>query len=289
MAGVSTLLKYKLTVLGDESVGKTSIIIRFTYDKFDSTYQIQCLILQPTIGIDFLSKTVHLEDFAVRLQLWDTGGKERFRNLIPSYIADSSYIVIVYDVTNRKSYLNISTWIEDVRTKRGNDAVIVLVGNKTDLVDKRQVSTEEGDNQARKFGCMFVETSAKDGFNVRHVFFRIISNVREYMKPHDNPSPNLSNQQPSPQESQQTPPNRPQEQDIHPQHPQLAVPTPQASSTCESLEDIVKNLVITQQQYIQDTQASLKNLEKAIEQLVALVGKLEAKEWFPSQTEVNLT
>lgn len=109
------------------------------------------------------------------------------------------------------------------------------------------------------------------------------------MKPHDNPSPNLSNQQPSPQESQQTPPNRPQEQDIHPQHPQLAVPTPQASSTCESLEDIVKNLVITQQQYIQDTQASLKNLEKAIEQLVALVGKLEAKEWFPSQTEVNLT
>jgi len=91
MATVSPLAKYKLVFLGDQSVGKTSIITRFMYDKFDTTYQ-------ATIGIDFLSKTMYLEDRTVRLQLWDTAGQERFRSLIPSYIRDSSVAVIVYDV-----------------------------------------------------------------------------------------------------------------------------------------------------------------------------------------------
>ncbi|MFS7949361.1 putative small GTP-binding protein [Helianthus anomalus] len=93
MAGVSPLAKYKLVFLGDQSVGKTSIITRFMYDKFDTTYQ-------ATIGIDFLSKTMYLEDRTVRLQLWDTAGQERFRSLIPSYIRDSSVAVIVYDVAS---------------------------------------------------------------------------------------------------------------------------------------------------------------------------------------------
>merc|ERR1712137_106684 len=112
------------------SVGKTSIITRFMYDTFDATYQ-------ATIGIDFLSKTMYLEDRTVRLQLWDTAGQERFRSLIPSYIRDSSVAVVVFDITNRKTFLNTSKWIEDVRTERGNDVIIVLVGNKTDLNDKR--------------------------------------------------------------------------------------------------------------------------------------------------------
>jgi Ras-related protein Rab-6A len=91
MVNVSPLSKYKLMFLGDQSVGKTSIITRFMYDKFNNTYQ-------ATIGIDFLSKTMYLEDWTVRLQLWDIVGQERFCNLIPSYIWDSSVAVIVYDV-----------------------------------------------------------------------------------------------------------------------------------------------------------------------------------------------
>jgi Ras-related protein Rab-6A len=146
--------------LGDQSVGKTSIITRFMYDKFDTTYQ-------ATIGIDFISKTMYLEDRTVRLQLWDTAGQERFRSLIPSYIRDSSVAVVVYDVTNRQSFLNTARWIEEVRSERGADVIIVLVGNKTDLVDKRQVSIEEGDNKAREFNVMFIETSAKAGFNIK--------------------------------------------------------------------------------------------------------------------------
>ncbi|KAJ0450358.1 putative small GTP-binding protein [Helianthus annuus] len=120
-----------------------------------------------TIGIDFLSKTMYLEDRTVRLQLWDTAGQERFRSLIPSYIRDSTVAVIVYDVANRESFLNTLKWIEEVRTERGSDVIIVLVGNKTDLVDKRQVSIEEGDGKAREHGVMFVETSAKAGFNIK--------------------------------------------------------------------------------------------------------------------------
>ncbi|CAA7019839.1 unnamed protein product [Microthlaspi erraticum] len=166
MASVSPLAKYKLVFLGDQSVGKTSIITRFMYDKFDTTYQ-------ATIGIDFLSKTMYLEDRTVRLQLWDTAGQERFRSLIPSYIRDSSVAVVVYDVANRLSFLNTSKWIEEVRTERAGDVIIVLVGNKTDLVEKRQVSIEEGESKGREYGVMFIETSAKAGFNIKPLFRKI--------------------------------------------------------------------------------------------------------------------
>eukprot|EP00286_Rhodomonas_abbreviata_P012645 CAMPEP_0181324638 /NCGR_PEP_ID=MMETSP1101-20121128/20473_1 /TAXON_ID=46948 /ORGANISM="Rhodomonas abbreviata, Strain Caron Lab Isolate" /LENGTH=210 /DNA_ID=CAMNT_0023432841 /DNA_START=150 /DNA_END=782 /DNA_ORIENTATION=+ len=157
------LAKYKLVFLGDQSVGKTSIITRFMYDKFDSTYQ-------ATIGIDFLSKTMYLDDRVVRLQLWDTAGQERFRSLIPSYIRDSSVAVIVFDVTNRESFDNTGRWIDEVRQERGDDVILALVGNKTDLAEKRRVSREEGEEKARKYKILFVETSAKAGLNVKALF-----------------------------------------------------------------------------------------------------------------------
>jgi len=160
------LKKFKLVFLGEQSVGKTSLITRFMYDSFDNTYQ-------ATIGIDFLSKTMYLDDRTVRLQLWDTAGQERFRSLIPSYIRDSSVAVVVYDITNRSSFMNTSKWVDDVRGERGNDVIIVLVGNKTDLNDKRQVTTEEGEKKAKEFKVMFIETSAKAGHNVKPLFKKI--------------------------------------------------------------------------------------------------------------------
>ncbi|KAJ2504819.1 GTPase Ryh1 [Coemansia sp. RSA 2049] len=160
------LSKYKLVFLG-EQIGKTSIITRFMYDTFDTTYQ-------ATIGIDFLSKTMYLEDRTVRLQLWDTAGQERFRSLIPSYIRDSSVALVIYDITNRESFIQTTKWIEDVRAERGDEVIIVLVGNKTDLNDAgRQVSTEEGEKKARDFNVMFMETSAKAGHNVKILFRNI--------------------------------------------------------------------------------------------------------------------
>ena len=169
--------------------------------------------LQATIGIDFLSKTMYLEDRTVRLQLWDTAGQERFRSLIPrcapparspaflhpplcapallpalgsaaalllnhacrgrSYIRDSSVAVVVYDVTNRQSFLNTPKWIEEVRTERGDDVVIVLVGNKTDLSEKRHVSLEDAEAKAKEHGVIFIETSAKGGVNIKALFRKI--------------------------------------------------------------------------------------------------------------------
>lgn len=116
---------------------------------------------------------MYLEDRTVRLQLWDTAGQERFRSLIPSYIRDSSVAVVVYDITNRTSFMNTSKWVDDVRGERGNDVIIVLVGNKTDLNDKRQVTTEEGEKKAKEFKVMFIETSAKAGHNVKTLFRKI--------------------------------------------------------------------------------------------------------------------
>ena len=156
------------------------------YDKFDATYQ-------ATIGIDFLSKTVHLENSrGVRLQLWDTAGQERFRSLIPSYIRDSSVAVIVYDVAYRQSFLNVAKWIDEVKQERGENVVIAIVGNKTDLVEEREVETEEGEKFARGLnvgnssshsesgstnggngGAIFIEASAKAGYNVKALFRKI--------------------------------------------------------------------------------------------------------------------
>lgn len=180
---ISPLAKYKLVFLGDQGVGKTSIITRFMYDTFDKNYQ-------ATIGIDFLSKTMYLEDRTVRLQLWDTAGQERFRSLIPSYIRDSSVAVVVFDITNRASFLNTSKWIEDVRNERGNDVIIILVGNKTDLSDKRQVSVEEGEDKANKEGIMFIESSAKAGFNIKALFRKLATAL-----------PGIENAQPAPSQN----------------------------------------------------------------------------------------
>jgi len=160
------LRKYKLVFIGDQSVGKTSIISRFQFDTFDDHYQ-------TTIGIDFVSKTVPVDDGTVRLQLWDTAGQERFRSLIPSYIRDSHVAVVVFDITNRESFESTSKWIADVRAQRGNDVVIVLVGNKTDLAAQRQVTTAELEARAAEQEIMFIETSAKDGFNIKLLFRRL--------------------------------------------------------------------------------------------------------------------
>jgi small GTP-binding protein len=130
-------------------------------------------MLNPPVKILNPHQTMYLEDRTVRLQLWDTAGQERFRSLIPSYIRDSSVAVVVYDITNKKTFENTRKWVDDVRGERGNDVIIVLVGNKTDLNDKREVTTQQGEEEAKKNNLMFIETSAKLGHNVKTLFKRI--------------------------------------------------------------------------------------------------------------------
>ncbi|KPI83417.1 small GTP binding protein rab6-like protein [Leptomonas seymouri] len=164
--------KHKLVLLGDQSVGKTSIIARFMYDTFDQQYQ-------PTIGIDFFSKTIHLEDDRdVRLHLWDTAGQERFHSLIPSYIRNSAATVVVYDITSRSSFFNAFKWIDEVRSESGAGVVIMLVGNKMDMAsERREVSTEEALKKARECDVLFAEVSAKHGVNIKQMFRQVAASL----------------------------------------------------------------------------------------------------------------
>lgn len=159
----SQVKKYKIVFLGDLSVGKTSIINQFMYGTFDPVHQ-------PTIGIDFLSKTMYLDDRTIRLQLWDTAGQERFRSLIPGYIRDCSMAVVVFDITQKQSFLSIDKWIEDVRNERGGDVVIMVAANKSDLTDRRTVSSEEIDKKSKDLNVKMLEVSAKTGNNVKLLF-----------------------------------------------------------------------------------------------------------------------
>lgn len=176
------LTKYKIVFLGEQGVGKTSLITRFMYDTFDDNYQ-------ATIGIDFLSKTMYLDDKTIRLQLWDTAGQERFRSLIPSYIRDSRVAIVVYDITKRKSFEFIDKWIEDVKNERGEENVILcVVGNKSDLTEERQVTTEEGEKKAQLLGAkIFMETSTKAGYNVKNLFKKIAKSLPEFQDSDVNP------------------------------------------------------------------------------------------------------
>ena len=176
-----TLSKYKIVFLGEQGVDKTSLITRFMYDTFDDHYQ-------ATIGIDFLSKTMYLDDKTIRLQLWDTAGQERFRSLIPSYIRDSRVAIVVYDITKKKSFDFIDKWIEDVKNERGEENVILcIVGNKNDLTDERQVTIEEGQEKSRALGAkIFMETSTKAGYNVKNLFKKIAKSLPEFQDSNSN-------------------------------------------------------------------------------------------------------
>jgi Ras-related protein Rab-6A len=114
-----------------------------------------------------------VDDGTVRLQLWDTAGQERFRSLIPSYIRDSHVAVVVFDLTSRQSFESTKRWIADVRAQRGNDVIIVLVGNKTDLTEQREVTSAEVEARASEEDIMFIETSAKDNSNIKLLFRRL--------------------------------------------------------------------------------------------------------------------
>lgn len=127
---------------------------------------------------------MYLDDRTIRFQLWDTAGQERFRTLIPSYIRDSAVTIIVYDVTSRTSFDAVDRWVEDVHRERGEDVIICLVGNKSDLSEAREVSPAEGEAKARSLSAsVFLETSARSGANVKALFQQIAGALAQLEPP----------------------------------------------------------------------------------------------------------
>jgi len=153
----------KLLLLGDSGVGKSSLMLRFTTGE----YHLQTM---STVGIDFKEVRLRLNGRNISLQIWDTAGQERFRTITKSYYRGASGYILVFDLTNYKSFDHIRYWVNEIKTHGLNNSYLILVGNKSDLHEDRSVSVEDGETFAKELGCDYIETSAKDGYNVDKLF-----------------------------------------------------------------------------------------------------------------------
>ncbi|KAF4655405.1 hypothetical protein FOZ61_007593 [Perkinsus olseni] len=160
----------RILVLGDSAVGKSSLLMRFCENRFDSNFVI-------TIGVDFRVKTINIQDREVRLQIWDTAGQERFRTITPAYYRNAMGVLLIYDMTDPKSFKNVDYWVRNLDEHADKTVQKLLVGNKADMAAKRKVSTEAGQALADKYGMAFFETSAKSGLNVEQAFRAIAERV----------------------------------------------------------------------------------------------------------------
>ena len=169
--------KYKLIFLGDQGVGKSCILNRFMSDTFKDDYQ-------ATIGLDFQSKNVQIDNQDIHLLLYDTAGQEKFRSLIPMYTRDANIILLVYDIGSKDSFLHLSDWLKDITNINMNEVIFALVGNKIDLAEYREVSLEEGQKFAEEHDFIFQETSAKNGEGFSELFYnQLFEKIRVKFRP----------------------------------------------------------------------------------------------------------
>jgi len=188
----------KLLLIGDSGVGKSCLLLRFSEDSFAPSFI-------TTIGIDYKIRTIELEGKKIKLQIWDTAGQERFRTITTAYYRSAMGVLLVYDVTDDKSFANIKNWIRNIEQHASENINKVLVGNKCDLMDKRIIDTQKGQSLADEFKIPFFEPSAKNAIKVEDAFIslardvkkRLIDNAkpaatdfRPDLKPNINPSGN---------------------------------------------------------------------------------------------------
>jgi len=165
-------LLFKLLLIGDSGVGKTCILFRFSEDAFNTTFI-------STIGIDFKIKTIELRGKKIKLQIWDTAGQERFHTITTSYYRGAMGIMLVYDITNAKSFDNIAKWLRNIDEHANEDVERMILGNKCDMTDKRVISKERGEAIAREHSIRFLETSAKTNINVEQAFVQLAESILE--------------------------------------------------------------------------------------------------------------
>ena len=166
----------KVCLLGEAGVGKSSIAHRFVMDSFNEKQE-------STIGAAFMSKTVKYGRGAVKFQMWDTAGQEKYKGLAPMYYRGASAAIVVYDITNFNTYNVVKDWVRDVRdTCDTEDFILVIVGNKVDMEEKRNVPRETAEKYCASIGAHLFECSALSGKNVFDMFQRVAENL-----PNDNP------------------------------------------------------------------------------------------------------
>ncbi|CEP19250.1 hypothetical protein [Parasitella parasitica] len=172
---------FKLVLIGDSGVGKSNLLSRFTTNEFN-------LESKSTIGVEFATKNIEIEKSSIKAQIWDTSGQERYRAITGAYYRGAVGALVVYDITRRNSFQNVSHWLKELRDHADSNIVIMLVGNKVDLSEtSRAVTTEEGGTLAEKERCLFMETSALDATNVDSAFEKVFTTIFENLpKPSQN-------------------------------------------------------------------------------------------------------
>ena len=163
---------FKILLIGNSAVGKSSLLLRFAENTFPESFL-------PTIGVDFKIKTFLLEGQTVKLQIWDTAGQERFKTITSSYYKGAHGIIIVFDITDEQSFKDIPTWLEEVESHADHDVVQVIIGNKTDLEEKRQVPKEKAQEYADSLGFTYLESSAKQCVGVQEAFLTMTKEIKE--------------------------------------------------------------------------------------------------------------
>ena len=154
---------FKVLLLGNSDVGKSSLLLRFVDSLWNDAFV-------PTIGVDFKVKTLEINNKKVKMQIWDTAGQERFRTVVSTYFRGAHGILLLYDVTNKDSFKNLENWLIEIEKNSSDKVLKILVGNKCDLSDDREIQTEEGQAFAVRNGMEFMETSAKMNTNVSEAF-----------------------------------------------------------------------------------------------------------------------
>lgn len=162
-------------LIGDSGVGKSCLLLRFADDTYTESYI-------STIGVDFKIRTIELDGKTVKLQIWDTAGQERFRTITSSYYRGAHGIIIVYDVTDRQSFLNVEHWLKEIDKYATGNVNKLLVGNKSDLQSKKVVTYDEAKEFADKHGIKFLETSAKNSHNVEQAFQTMATEIKARVK-----------------------------------------------------------------------------------------------------------
>lgn len=160
------ICQFKLVLLGESAVGKSSLVLRFVKGQFHE-YQ------ESTIGAAFLTQTVCLDDTTVKFEIWDTAGQERYHSLAPMYYRGAQAAIVVYDITSQETFGRAKNWIKELQRQASPNIVIALAGNKADLSSKRMVEYEDAQSYAEDNALLFMETSAKTAMNVNDIFLAI--------------------------------------------------------------------------------------------------------------------
>ena len=166
---------FKIVLIGDSSVGKTNILSKYISDEYDPD-------TQATIGVELSTKNYTFDNNEVKVQIWDTAGQEKYRSITSSYYKGAHGCLLVYDITRKVTFENINKWLAEIKLSSNNEINMVLIGNKCDLEDKREVSIEEAQNKAKLLNMAFMETSALNGTNVEKAFNELVNNVYQNNK-----------------------------------------------------------------------------------------------------------